>query len=108
MQPQTEIIKCKIKVEHLHYPKGRLPESGEWAAFLGSVIEVYEGEPTYKSGKRISISGTVPDIDFTKHYILFAKAVDNETYGRQYEILCMSQEVNLEDPQAALKGKMIL
>ena len=94
----STIIKCKVKVEHLHFPKGRLPDSGEWAAFVGSVQEIYEGEPVYKSGKRISVSGTVPDIDFTKHYILFAKAVDHETYGRQYEILNMSQEVNLEDP----------
>ena len=98
MQPQSEIIKCKVNVSHLHYPKGRLPESGEWAAFSATVTETYEGEPVYKSGNRISVSGTVPELEYGKEYILYAKATDSEAYGRQYQVLCMSQEVNLEDP----------
>jgi len=94
----SEILKCLIKVDHVFFPKGKRIEAGDWAAFNASVIDIYEGTPWYKSGKRISVSGIVPETDFFKNYVLLAKATDHETYGRQYEILCMSQEVNLDDP----------
>ena len=93
----SDILKCLVTISHIFFPKGRQVDAGEWSAFTASVEEVYEGNPQFKQSNRISVSGTVPEMDYYTKYVLIAKLVENETYGKQYEILCMNKLVNLED-----------
>ena len=94
----SEIIKCLVSVSHIFFPKGRRIEAGDWSSFIATVEDIYEGDPQFKEGNRIAINGVVPDLDSYEKYVLIGKLVEHDTYGKQYEILCMNKLVNLDDP----------
>ena len=94
----SELIKCLISIDKIFYPKNRAVESGEWSAFSATIEDVYEGEPKTNKRSNLSVSGIVPDINYSDKYILIGKFKMNETYGEQYEIVHMNKLVNLTDP----------
>lgn len=93
----SELMKCLVGIDKVFYPKGQI-SAGDWASFVCSIEEVYEGEPKTNKGDRLRVSGKVPEINYYDKYVLLGKFSYNETYGNQYEILCMNKLVNLTDP----------
>lgn len=92
-------IKALVSIEKIFYPKNTSVCEGDWASFTCYVDDVYEGDIKYnRNGARIMVKGIVPEINYFDKYILLGKYSYHETYGHQYEILCMSKYVDFEDP----------
>lgn len=93
----SDLLKCLVRLEKIFYPKGHI-QAGEWASFVCGIEEIYEGEAKTNKNGLLMVKGKVPEINYYDKYVLLAKYTCHETYGNQYEILCMNKFVNLTDP----------
>lgn len=93
------MIKCKMKVERIMFPKNKEIESGDFAIFVTSVIELLEGEApvTNKTFGTVSLKGNVPSL---KEGDIFNFTLDNpETnqYGTTYNVMGVSMDLDVSN-----------
>lgn len=96
----NKIIKCQGYVRRVFYPKGNLEdfEPGSWASFLADITDVIEGE--FEEGELnrwIKIAGEAPSLEDHTEYNFTIKEVIDEKYGKNYEILYMSEVVDFDN-----------
>lgn len=96
----SKIIKCQGYIRRVFYPKGGLEdfEPGTWASFLVDISDVIEGEFEEKELNRwIKIAGDAPSLEPHVEYNFTLKEVIDEKYGKNYEILYMSEVVDFDN-----------
>lgn len=98
MKAEKGIIRCKIKIVKIYYPKDLATHMpGDWASFAADVLEEKEGEIKTKKGF-LRLSGPTPSLDVTQEYTLTARYAPNEKYGDQYNVLSMNKVIDFTDP----------
>ena len=97
----SDLIKCKVMVEKVFFPKNGKSIAGQWASFSCKVIKVIEGEPKInKKYDTISCNGkNIPKFDYSEVYTLYAREKMDEKWGCQYEVLSMGTEYNFSSEE---------
>ena len=85
-------VKCKVKINRIIYPKGKL-SYGDWGIVSLHLIEEIEGNIKVSNYDDTFIAkGNLPEIDMYSTYDFVGKYVYDEKYGEQYEIIFMGEE----------------
>jgi len=97
----SDIIRCKVTVDKVFYPKNGKMLAGEWASFSCRIDQVIEGHPReHAIYKTISCKGrNVPHSLKGEVYTLIASETYDSKWGYQYEVISMGTEYDLESEE---------
>lgn len=93
------MIKCKMKIDRIMFPKDREVRNGDFAIFTAKIIEHIEGEKPVvdRIYKNVKLKGEVPAIASGYELnIVFDEPEINE-YGTTYKVITISKEFNPEN-----------
>lgn len=96
---QEVIIKIKGKLDRKLFPKNKL-NNGDFGILSIKVEEEIEGVPRVSEYGNIVIKGVWCEMNTTDEYTIIAKEVEHPTYGKQYELLYVSAEMDFSTPKA--------
>lgn len=85
-----DIIKCTVEIEQIRFYKD------DWGILIASVNQIKSGTPAYDRKGFITLKGTMAEPKVGNQYFLTASEVDDPTYGKQYEIKCMANIVDID------------
>lgn len=91
-----EILECKVKVEKVIYPRGRI-NCGDFGILSVKPVEIFNGEPMINYMGCITIKGNLPEINLEDNYSFTGKLIDDTKYGYQYDVIDMGIHYNLTD-----------
>ena len=93
------MIKCKMKVERIMFPRDQKIESGDFAIFVAKIIEHYEGERPVENEQygTVSLKGNVPSLKVGDVYTFILKDAEVNQYGTSYNIADISYEMDIEN-----------
>ena len=93
------MIKCKMKIDRIMFPKNKEVNSGDYCIFTAKVIEHLQGDyPTiHKVFKTVSLKGEVPAIGVGDKFTITFDSPEVNSYGTSYNVLSVTKEINPED-----------
>ena len=97
------IIKCSITLNKIFFPKNGIVEDGKFTIFSANIDSVEEGEPHLNKYNTISIKGVSCSLSYAKTYSLIAKENYDSTWGYQYEIIYISEKIDLDSTESQRK-----
>ena len=95
------MIKCKMKIDRIMFPKDREISSGEFCIFTAKVIEHLEGDypKTHQVFKTVSLKGEVPIIEAGDKFTITFDSPEVNKYGTSYTVLSVTKEINPENKE---------
>jgi hypothetical protein len=110
---KENVIRIQAYLSYVRYPKypKELGKNGDnWGTVVWKVNKVYSGEVTYMDGREneILIVGSCYNdpLEYDKAYTIVAKETIHPTYGFQYELMSIVEEIdfsNLKNQETFLK-----
>ena len=90
------MIKCKIKVDKIMFPKNKKVESGDFCIFTGEVVQHLDGEYPikHKHFKTVSLKGEVPAIETGDVFTMTFANPEVNKFGTSYTILSVTKEID--------------
>ena len=95
------MIKCKMKIDRIMFPKDREVNSGEFSIFTAKVIQHIEGDYPIKHEvfKTVSLKGEVPSIKAGDDFTITFDTPETNRYGTSYTVLSVTKEINPENKE---------
>ena len=93
----SDRIECIVRLKRIVYPQGRV-ERGQWASLALDIISLIKGEPKINRYGNLSAAGIVPTLNYSSEYYLTAEHKPSSQYPDSYEIICMNEKIDLENP----------
>lgn len=95
------MIKCKMKVERIMFPKDKKIESGDFAIFVASIVEHQEGERPveHRDYGTVSLKGNVPSLKVGDVFTFILKDAEVNKYGTSYTIADVDYEIDTSDKE---------
>lgn len=91
-----KVVKFKGYLNRVIYSKSNLLTQGDWGIVSWVVQDVVEGDPALDYRGNVTVVGTYETpIDPDKVYNILGKEVENEKYGKQYELMYYAEDVDL-------------
>lgn len=90
------MIKCKMKIDRIMFPKDREVDSGEFSIFTAKVLQHIEGDYPVKHEvfKTVSLKGEVPSIKAGDVFTITFDTPEENKYGTSYSVLSVTKEIN--------------
>lgn len=99
-EEKENIIKCKIKIDRIFFPKDYYKaKDGDFYILKATPEEVEMGVVHTDAWGNISLKGNCPKLDMTETYCVTAKEVIDPKWGKQYNIMFINRPVNLDDKE---------
>lgn len=93
---KEKLIKIKAYLNRVVFSKSNLLTSGDWGIVSWVVRDVLEGDPAFDYRGNVTVVGNYDSsIDPDKIYVILGKEVENEKYGKQYELMYYTEDVDL-------------
>lgn len=95
------MIKCKMKIDRIMFPKDREVNSGEFSIFTAKVLQHIEGDYPVKHEvfKTVSLKGEVPSIKAGDEFTITFDTPETNKYGTSYTVLSVTKEINPENKE---------
>lgn len=90
------MIKCKMKVDRIMFPKNKEIESGDYCIFTGKVIQHLEGDYPVKHEyfNTVSLKGEVPSIKAGDIFTMTFGFPETNKYGTSYTVMSVTKDIN--------------
>ena len=90
------MIKCKMKIDKIMFPKNRKINSGDFCIFTAKVVEHLAGDypKTHQIFKTVSLKGEVPVIEAGDKF-----TITFDSHGTSYTVLSVTKEINPENKE---------
>lgn len=95
----VNIIKCSISITRILFPKTNIVEDGDFAIISAKVLNVEEGDPCLSKWGTISVKGKMCELSMIEEYNIVAKEVNDEKWGKQYEIIFIGSKIDLSNKE---------
>lgn len=93
------MIKCKMKIDRIMFPKNKTVNSGDYCIFCAKVIDHLEGQYPVEHNvyKTVSLKGNVPSIKVGDEFTISFNSPETNTYGTSYNVIGITKEINPEN-----------
>lgn len=90
------MIKCKMKIDRIMFPKDKEIESGDFVIFTGKVLEHLEGDYPVKHSffNTVSLKGEVPHIRSGDIFTITFNNPEVNKFGTSYTVLSVTKDIN--------------
>lgn len=99
---QEVVVKFKGKLSMKLFPKTKL-NNGDFGILSLKVEEELEGIPNVSEYGTVVVKGNWCEMDKETAYTIIAKEIEHPTYGKQYELLYVSADVDFSTPDTQKK-----
>lgn len=97
-QSTTPIIKAKVQLEFIRFPRNYSTASLETFAILEvRLVELEDGNVALNQGEVFIVKGNVGELSYSETYNIIAKQVDDKKWGLQYDLLYFGTLINNQD-----------
>ena len=95
------MIKCKMKIERIMFPKDREVNSGDFCIFTAKVVQhLAGGYPVVHSFfETVSLKGEVPQIEVGDVFTITFDTPETNNYGTSYTVLSVTKEIDPENKE---------
>lgn len=93
------MIKCKMKIDRIMFPKNREVVSGEYCIFTAKVIEHLQGHypKVHEFFETVTLKGEMPTIESGDELTITFDSLEENKYGASYTVVCINKEINPEN-----------
>lgn len=90
------MIKCKMKIDRIMFPKDREVVSGDFCIFTAKVIEHLEGDYPSKHNffNTVSLKGVIPEIRVGEVFTIKFDNPEENKFGISYSVLSITKDIN--------------
>ena len=97
---EEKILKCSITINKIFFPKNGIVEDGKFTIFSANIDSVEEGYPQINKYETISVKGVSCSLSYAKTYSLIAKENYDSKWGYQYEIIYITEKIDLNSAES--------
>ena len=99
---QEAVVKFKGKLDKKLFPRTKI-YNGDFGILSIKVEEEIEGSVNISEYGNTVVKGIWCEVNFTDEYTIIAKEIEHPTYGKQYELIYVSVDVDFSTPYTQKK-----
>lgn len=95
------MIKCKMRIDRIMFPKGGVVNSGDFCIFTAKILQHLEGDypKVHEVFKTVSLKGEVPTIEAGDRFTITFDSPEVNKFGTSYTVLSVTKEINPENKE---------